>query len=180
MSSRVVRECADHLETVSLIEQRGLEGVRFERELSTTAMPSLGFGRTQEPTANTSPSHVLAHPQRVDPARTTPTPAVYPANQLAVTVGLDPQELMDLAYPSGIEIELDDLVAQPSNNRTFGLSQRTASPVIRHPTGIIPTYARREHLEREHLEKRRYRASFRRRSSQPSSLRSCDRDHSGL
>jgi hypothetical protein len=62
MPFRIVRERADDLEAVPLVERWRLERVSFNRELLTTVYSSLLLGRGQEATPNAPPAHVIAHP----------------------------------------------------------------------------------------------------------------------
>jgi hypothetical protein len=79
MTSWIVRELAHDVEAVSLIERRGLERVRVERDLRTTMASCFFLDRSEQPTSDTATPHILAHPERLDPACSAPAPAVDPA-----------------------------------------------------------------------------------------------------
>jgi hypothetical protein len=66
------RELADDLETVSLIERRGLERVRVKSELRATMMSRVFLRRSQQPAPGATTPHVLADPKRLDPTRLAP------------------------------------------------------------------------------------------------------------
>ena len=68
MPGWIVRERADDREAVPLIERRSLEGVRIQRKLHTAASSCLRLSCLQQPAADAPPAHVLAHPERSDPA----------------------------------------------------------------------------------------------------------------
>ena len=73
------RRCApDHLVAVPDVELGRLEGVRLERRLTAAAPPALGLRGQQERRARPPPAQVLAHPQRLDPARLPPTSSRRP------------------------------------------------------------------------------------------------------
>ena len=78
MSSWIVGEFADDLKAVSLIERRGLERVRVESELRATMTSRVLLRGSEQPAPDTSTPYVLAHPERLYPARPAPAPAVDP------------------------------------------------------------------------------------------------------
>lgn len=97
MPRGIVPERADDLEAVPLVERRSLEGVRIQRKLRTAASSCLRLSRLEQPATDTPPAHVLAHPERIDPASPAPAPAVHAGHQLAVAIGLDGQKLAEVS-----------------------------------------------------------------------------------
>src|SRR6188472_2540920 len=122
MPYRIVRERADDLETVPLIERRSLEAVRIQRKLHTAASPCLRLSRLEQPTADAPPAHVLAHPERIDPAGPAPAPAVHAGRELAVAIGLDGQKLAEVSDARRLDIDLLDLVDQTPGSGALSLA----------------------------------------------------------
>jgi hypothetical protein len=122
MPRGIVRERADDLEAVPRIERRGLEGVRIQRKLHAAASSCLRLSCFQQPTADAPPAHVLAHPERINPARPAPAPAVHAGHQLAVAIGLDGQKLAEVSDARRLDVELVDLVDQTPHSRALILA----------------------------------------------------------
>src|ERR687887_1443052 len=119
MPRGIVRERADDLEAVALIERRSLEAVRLQRELYTAASSCLRLRRLEQPPADMPPAHVLAHPERIDPAGPAPAPAVHAGHQLAMAIGLDAQKLAEISDARRLDVELVDLVDQTPHSRAL-------------------------------------------------------------
>src|SRR5919201_2093845 len=137
MPRGIVRERADDLEAVSLIEPRRLEGMRIQRKLHTTASSCLRLSRLEQPPADTPPAHVLAHPERIDPASPAPAPAVHAGHQLAVAIGLHGQKLAEVSDARRLDIELVDLLDQTPHSGALSLAHDIAAPVVGHLHRIV-------------------------------------------
>jgi hypothetical protein len=94
-----------------------VEGVRIQRKLHTAASSCLRLSCFQQPAADAPPAHVLAHPERINPARPAPAPAVHAGHQLAVAIGLDGQQLA----------EISDAVASTLNSLISSIKRRAVA-----------------------------------------------------
>src|SRR3954464_2122748 len=130
MPGRIVRQRADELEAVPLVERRSLEAVRVQRDLDAAASSCLGLRRLEQATAAASPAHVRANPERVDPARPAPAPAVDAAGQRTLAIGLDGQQLAEVPDPRRLDIERIDLVHQAPGSGALRLAQAAAAQLI--------------------------------------------------
>jgi hypothetical protein len=101
----------------------------------------LRLSRLEQPTADTPPAHVLAHPERIDPAGPAPAPAVHAGHQLAVAIGLDGQKLAEVSDARRLDIELVDLVDQTPHSRALSLAQDIAAPIVCHLRRIVASGA---------------------------------------
>src|SRR3954466_15770162 len=92
MSHGIVRELAHDLEALAFVEPRRLEAVRVERQLKAVPAARDALSGLYQATANVPPAHVATDPERVDPERAAPAPAVDPADQCTLVAGLRDQQ----------------------------------------------------------------------------------------
>src|SRR5215813_4875467 len=99
----------DDLVAVLLIEERGLEAVRVEREPGTTTRLRLCLRGGEKTRAVSAAAEILAHPERLDLADAAPGPAMEPGGDRAIRVAHEegqPLPVVEAGFLHVVEVEL--------------------------------------------------------------------------
>jgi hypothetical protein len=112
VSARVVRVAADDLETQALIELRGLEAMRVEHHLATSARDGFTLGRYHQSLAVPPLAHILPHPQVANFARGSPCPSVESRDDLSAIVSDQKRQDSAIGDPGGLDVVLIDAIVE--------------------------------------------------------------------